>query len=202
MTANLLPPTTTTTQISSNKSEEAGILPVTVGIWAKTFTCTGQINIYLSPGTEGVLKIQSELQIYDDKAVLTLAFPTPTPHPPLPTAIDWCMENKSAHLTEAAHFPLQLRRKRHSRLLYHKRTQFSFYLSEILKTQQRDRCRMQRHRREPISMTQPALSSVSTKLRAHLLPVGHRQKPTAFTDPASSSVNQKPFTQIQAKRNK
>lgn len=34
-----------------------------------------------------------------------------------------------------------------------------------------------REKETQISMTQPALSGVSTKLHAHLLPAGHRQKP-------------------------
>lgn len=38
------------------------------------------------------------------------------------------------------------------------------------------RCSSQNRQKETISMTQPALSGVSTELRAHLLPAGHRQK--------------------------
>lgn len=44
--------------------------------------------------------------------------------------------------------------------------------------------------KDTISMTQPALSGVSTKLHAHLLPAGHRQKPSV-TNPAALSVNQR-----------
>lgn len=170
---------------------------VTVVIWANLFT-TSSINICLSSGTEGVHKIQSETQNYDNKAVLTQAdLPPSTPTPPPPMAIPWCMEIK-------VHIWLKL-------LIFHWLTAdekeqtpayffffFIFFLSqndtvellslsEILKVHynspQRGRCSMQRHRREPISMTQPALSSISTKLRAHLLPVGHRQKPTALQIP-------------------
>ncbi len=43
--------------------------------------------------------------------------------------------------------------------------------------EQWDLCSRQSREKETISMTQPALSGVSTKLHAHLLPAGHRQKP-------------------------
>lgn len=85
-------------------------------------------NICLLSGTEGVLKIQSEPQIYGNKAVLTQA----DLHSRPPSTHTLVHGNKSAHLAEAAaHFPLTNCRwegKSPSLLLHHRMTQFSSYL--------------------------------------------------------------------------
>lgn len=123
------------------------------------------------------------VHLHDDKAVQTEA--NLYSRPPLPRAIPWCMEIKvhiwlklliihwlGAHEKKTP----QLTSLSQNDTVYFYFIFFNLWV-KCLKSiiiLNSDRCSMQRHRREPISMTQPALSSVSTKLRAHLLPVGHR----------------------------
>lgn len=151
----------------------------------------------LPPRTKGVLTIESEPHIYDDEAVRTQT-----------NLHSWSLlnhtfvhENKSAHWTEAAHFSQWLTVQMLQLTSLSQNEQFSFISEWNLKvhydTKERDQCSM--HQREPISMTQPALSGVSTKLRAHLLPVGHRQNPQCYR---SRSLKSTPLHRYRLKRPK